>query len=304
MSLSFYEVLKKTTEMLEAGAVDGGEDVLRREAELLVAHVLQCSLMELYLTTPTLSEFTHHQLLELIKRRCLGEPIAYILGYVEFYGERFKVSKDTLIPRPETEELICLIRKQFSKKASVGFILDLGTGSGCIALCLARMFPLARVYGVDVCEKALEVARENARILGLEHRVRFFLEDIAQDSFWQGLRQTALRYDLIVSNPPYVRTRERDLLSAETRHFEPWKALHGGEEGIDYYKLMQPHIHHLLSPKASVFAVEMGLHHGKVLRDLYQSPPYNSEGYRCQVHADLQHQERFMILSYALEGVL
>lgn len=144
------------------------------------------------------------------------EPIQYILGQSDFYGMSFKVSPDVLIPRPETEELVDWIIKDQSKKTSLT-ILDIGTGSGCIAVSLAKNLPKSRVYAIDVSEQALEIAKENAKNNKVE--VTFIKEDILKvESLFQ-------KFDIIVSNPPYVREIEKQEMKPNVLHNEPSLAL-------------------------------------------------------------------------------
>ncbi len=145
------------------------------------------------------------------------EPIQYILGTTEFYGLTFKVNKHTLIPRPETEELVDWVLSNLHDQDSMLDILDIGTGSGCIAISLAKNIPTARVSGLDVSEKALEIAKENA--VKNQVLVSFCQKDI--------LRTTSLekKYDVIVSNPPYVRQLEKKAMNANVLDYEPGVAL-------------------------------------------------------------------------------
>ena len=145
------------------------------------------------------------------------EPIQYILGTTEFYGLTFKVNKHTLIPRPETEELVDWVLSNLHDQDSVLDILDIGTGSGCIAISLAKNIPTAIVSGLDVSEKALEIAKENA--VKNQVLVSFCQKDI--------LRTTSLekKYDVIVSNPPYVRQLEKKAMNANVLDYEPGVAL-------------------------------------------------------------------------------
>lgn len=145
------------------------------------------------------------------------QPIQYIVGHTEFYGLTFKVNKHTLIPRPETEQLVDWIISNHKHQGSGLEILDIGTGSGCIAVALAKNFSKASISGLDISEKALEVAQENA--IKNQVLVSFCQKDI--------LETTALekKYDVVVSNPPYVRQLEKKAMSANVLHYEPGGAL-------------------------------------------------------------------------------
>lgn len=160
----------------------------------------------------------------LVARRERREPVSYILGMREFWGLPFEVGPDVLIPRPETEfiveETIALVGKESSP-----LIVDVGTGSGCIAVALAREIPGARVIATDVSKYALEVARRNALSHGVANRITF-----VETSFLDGIRETA---DVIVSNPPYVPAVSQPGLTPEVRDYEPAVAVFGGDDGLD-----------------------------------------------------------------------
>jgi release factor glutamine methyltransferase len=162
-----------------------------------------------------------HQLLEEI-------PIQYVVGYAEFAGLKFKVNENALIPRPETEELVAWMLESIDKSQPLR-ILDIGTGSGCIPITLSLQIPSAEIHAVDVSEKALELARENAQRLGAE--VRFFNLDILT------VESLAENYDVIVSNPPYVRLSEKNEMRGNVLKHEPDLALYvRDEDPLLFYK--------------------------------------------------------------------
>ena len=157
-------------------------------------------------------------------RLCSGEPVQYVLGYTDFCGRRFHVTPDVLIPRPETEELVQYAIDEISKPNST--LLDLCTGSGCIAISLASAFPNAHVVGVDISEKALAIAQENATALGVSN-VEFIQQDLLSVSSLVSAEKVAnfSPFDLIISNPPYVRESEAETMSATVLNHEPHLAL-------------------------------------------------------------------------------
>ena len=159
----------------------------------------------------------------LISRRLNGEPIAYILGCREFYGLNFLVTPDTLIPRPDTETLVEAALAKIPNKSNLS-ILDLGTGSGAIALAIARNRPQANVIAVDTSNSALEIANKNAENLNI-HNIEFVLSD-----WFENLSNQ--RFDVIVSNPPYIEENDVHLTQGDLR-FEPMSALASGEDGLD-----------------------------------------------------------------------
>ncbi|WP_271856329.1 peptide chain release factor N(5)-glutamine methyltransferase [Patiriisocius marinus] len=158
-----------------------------------------------------------HQFSEILKRLKEQEPIQYIIGETEFFGLPFKVTKDTLIPRPETEELVELVITEFRESTTSLKLLDIGTGSGCIAISLAKNLSNAIVSAIDISEEALKIAKENAQLNNVS--VEFIKSDILQTS------RLEESYDIIVSNPPYVRDLEKKLMQPNVLDFEPEGAL-------------------------------------------------------------------------------
>ena len=161
-----------------------------------------------------------------IKRRIKREPVAYIIGKKEFWSQDFRVNNSTLIPRPESELLIYKLVSYFKNRRIN--ILDIGTGSGCILLSLLKELPLARGIGIDISSKAVKTAKLNSKKLNLFYRSKFKVVDI--DNFNIG------RYDLIVSNPPYIALKDIKNLSKDILNYEPLIALKGGYDGLDLIK--------------------------------------------------------------------
>ncbi|HEY4246685.1 MAG TPA: peptide chain release factor N(5)-glutamine methyltransferase [Lacunisphaera sp.] len=218
--LTVLEIIKRTTDFLEKRGVESA----RLNAELIIGHALALKRMQLYLQFERpLSEAELEKIRPLVKRRGNREPVQYILGETEFGGLKLKVDRRALIPRPETEYLIELItRRLMGAPAS---ILDLGTGSGAIALALAKAYPGAAVTAVEKNADALALARENAVVTGLAPRVRFLESD------WFTAVGEEERFSLIVANPPYLSDRETAEASPEVREFEPMTALSSGVDG-------------------------------------------------------------------------
>jgi release factor glutamine methyltransferase len=206
------------------------------ETELLFTEVLGCSRAELYLEKKRmLSRENFSRISGVLKRRISGEPIQYILGKTEFMGLEFKVTPTVLIPRPDTEILVetalrYAVDKVSSEKATGLQVLDIGTGSGCIAVSLAKYLPQAQISATDISPAALEIARQNSKLNGVEKRINFLNCDL----FPSG-KQRAMGYDLILSNPPYIKTDVIKTLELEVLH-EPSIALDGGDDGLDFYR--------------------------------------------------------------------
>lgn len=217
-----------------------GVDSPRLDSQMLVAHSIGVD--RAYVLAHTMDEFAGDGLEALCERREAREPLAYILEWREFYGRRFVVTPDVLIPRQETETLV----EAALGEEGVGSVLDVGTGSGCIGVTLALERPGWQVTAIDSSEAALDVARENATDLGA--RVRFVRSDLFEELKGQV-------FDLIVSNPPYV--AEGDALAPEVHAHEPHLALYSGADGLEFYRRLSHEAHGSISPAGSMI-VELG----------------------------------------------
>ena len=201
----------------------------RLDAELLVAKALGTDRVGLYLDlNRPLVDQERSAIRPLVARRREREPVAYILGHRDFYGRRFKVTPDVLIPRPDTETLVDHALECIPEDAACR-VLDVGTGSGAIAVTIAAERPLALVTATDISEAALKVASENAKQLEVANRIRF-----EHANLLSGVEQ----YDVIVSNPPYIAQSEMAALQAEIREHEPIAALEAGEDGLDVVRAL------------------------------------------------------------------
>ena len=221
------------------------------EAELLFTEILQCERLELYLYKNRRIDKVKALLIQsALKRRISGEPPQYILGKTEFMGLEFKVTPDVLIPRPETEILVETVLKHCQGLENTGLdILEIGTGSGCVAVSLAEFLPNAKITATDISDKALVIAKENAR---LHNAGIVFLQG---DLFANHDLQIA-NYDIIVSNPPYVAGADIDSLQPEIK-YEPRIALDGGRDGLDFYRRIIQEAPLYLKEKGQLY-LEMG----------------------------------------------
>ena len=201
---------------------------------------------------------------EAINRRINNEPVAYILGKREFWSETFEVSKATLIPRPETELLIYKVIKLFRNR-SIN-ILDIGTGSGCILLSILKELKFSRGIGIDISNSAIKIAIKNARKFNLFNRSKFEVCDINKFNFG--------KYDLIVSNPPYIPSKEIKELSKDIRSHEPEIAINGGKDGLDLIKKVI-YKSSVLLKRNGLFALEIGTN-----QYMRVSPVMNKHGFR------------------------
>jgi release factor glutamine methyltransferase len=221
------DVLEWATEDFAARGIESP----RLDAELLVAKALGIDRIGLYLDlNRPLVDRERSAIRPLVARRREREPVAYILGHRDFYGRRFSVTPEVLIPRPDTETLVEHALRCIPEDTACR-VLDVGTGSGAIAVTLAAERPQALVTATDVSEGALRVAAENAERLGVEARVRFERADLLNG---------AEQYDVIVSNPPYIAQSEIETLQAEIRDHEPIAALEAGEDGLDVVRALLP----------------------------------------------------------------
>ena len=207
-----------------------------------------------------------------IKRRTKKEPVAYIIGKKEFWSEDFLVNKATLVPRPETELLIYKIIKYFKNKKIN--ILDIGTGSGCILLSILKELKYSRGTGIDISAKAIKTAKSNAIKLNLFNSSKFKVCDL--NKFNIG------KYDLIVSNPPYIASKDLKNLSKDIINFEPLVALKGGVEGLDLIKKVIYKSNNLLK-RNGLLAIEIGNHQYRKTVDILNKQGFKelSKEYDC-----------------------
>lgn len=252
----------------------------RLTAEVLLAHVLLADRVRLYLDLdrplqkPELGAYR-----SLIHRRVTGQPTQYLTGVREFYNRPFRVDPRVLIPRPETELLVEAVLRELPREAP-SRVLDLCTGSGCIAVTLASERPLASVWATDLSPGACEVARANAEALGVGGRVTVLLGDL-----FAPLPQGA-RFDLVVSNPPYVPSEEIARLSPEVRA-EPHAALDGGPDGLEAIRRLIPQARAQLRP-GGLLALEIGEKQGARVLELIHQAGYQG----ARVEKDLSRLDR------------
>ncbi len=251
----------------------------RREARILLAAALGTDAAGLLATT----EVDEAKFAPLLARRETREPMAYILGRREFWGLTFAVSPATLIPRPDSETLIEAAIASFPARNAVSRILDLGTGTGCLLLAALTEFPDSVGVGVDLSPDAATLAAGNASALGLGGRAAFLAGDWA----------TAIRgqFDLILSNPPYIRAADLDGLMPEVQGFEPARALDGGADGLTAYRAILPSLSGLLDAQG-VAVLELGGGQGHNLADLAAT-----HGFHVRIERDLAGHDRAAILA-------
>ncbi len=261
-----------------------GSSSARLDAELLLGHALGLRRLDLYLDLDRpLSAPEVENCRTLIKRRGTGEPVAYILGHREFFGLSFSVTSEVLVPRPETELLVELALAELPVHAT-GTVVDVGTGSGCIACAIAHHRPGLRVVAVDLSPKALEVAAANARTLSLAERIEFRQGDLLSPCKDVG------EVRLIVSNPPYVVAGD-PALAADVAAHEPALALWGeGEDALGHHRRIVAAAGALLALEGCLL-LEIGADQGSGARAL-RAPPF----VELEVHKDLAQLDRVVVL--------
>ena len=275
---SVLEIIQKSSEFLSARGVESA----RLNAELLIGHALELKRMQLYLQFErVLTEPELEKIRPLVKRRSQREPLQYIIGTVEFGGLKLKVDRRALIPRPETELLIEKIVGLCVQPPQS--VLDLGTGTGAIALALAKAFSEAQITAVDVSPEALALAAENVLASGFGPRVRLI------NSAWFKELQPDDRFELIVSNPPYLTDAETDAAAPEVRGHEPRSALVGGLDGLVDLREIISAASPFLAP-GGLLALETGIAQHAELMTLAAAHGFE----RIESGRDLTGRDRFI----------
>lgn len=246
-----------------------GIDTARLDAEFLLSGLLRCNRLALIARAgEVLAAAASEKFEEAIRRREHYEPVAYILGEQEFWSLTFKVTPETLIPRPDTETLVEIgLRNLISDRPSR--VLDLGTGSGCILLSLLHERPKAEGLGVDQSAEALAVAVTNAATHGLSDRTSFL-----HSSWFTGLEAGRDCFDLIVSNPPYIPSADIAGLMSDVRDFEPVGALDGGEDGLTPYRQIIRESRSYLADGGAL-AVEVGIGQAEAVQALFTANDFS-----------------------------
>lgn len=223
-----------------------------------------------------LSDDTYHQFLLLVERRKNHEPIAYIVGKKEFYGRDFKVTKDVLIPRPDSETLIDAIVKHIPDNVSM---LELGVGSGCLLITLLLELKRSTGVGVDVSPQALEIAASNSALYELEDRCK-----LVTSNWFENIQG---KFDIIVSNPPYITEDERSIMAVETLKYEPMLALFGG---LEPYRIIASNAHKFLNKDGRIY-VEIGSAQELVVEEIFLISGYKI----LSKHRDIENRIRAMV---------
>jgi release factor glutamine methyltransferase len=281
LEASFY-LLNRLLRIYEKGEAE-------KITDMLLEHLTGSDKTERMLyKNAALSPMEEETLKQNTERLLKHEPVQYVLGEAWFYGMKFQVDKNVLIPRPETEELVDWILKdrktESTQFSAPGSILDIGTGSGCIAIALKKKIPGAQVTAIDVCSEALFKASENA--LALEATVDFKLLDFLDEEKWNGLGQ----YDVIVSNPPYVRQSEAATMHKRVTGFEPHQALFVPDsDALIFYRKLAAFAKKHLKSDASIF-VEINESFGGEVIHLFSSEGFS----KVELRKDMQGKDRML----------
>jgi len=259
---------------------DRSFDSPRNEIEILLLHLIGCEKIDLYLDFEKVIK--PEDLITLrgwIKRRVNREPIQHIIGHSEFYGRRFIVNQDVLIPRPETETVIDISIDALSKK-NTPVIIDIGTGSGCIGITLALEIPRSKVFAIDISEAALSIAKKNAAIYNLKN-----IEFIKMDFLSKDIKHNV---DLLVSNPPYIPQKEISSLMRDVKEYEPMIALTDNSNGLVFYQKISKIIPYVVKKNGvTILEVGRGDHHNKV-KEVFSKEGYSDIETICDLNKDIR----------------
>lgn len=277
-------------ESLEFRFAASGVDNAKRVAEELLAHVFKCKPLEIYTgatpENPTVSEQLDiiKRLEPLAERIENGEPLQYVVGHVDFWGLEIKCDPRALIPRPETELLVEeVLSSSIWDNHKPATVVDVGTGTGCIVLTLAKQRPDASFKAVDISPRALELARKNAHLNGLDDRVLWLANDLLEDF-------AELSADAVVANLPYIATEDWEALAPSVRDHEPQSALESGPSGMELIKQLATQARYVLVPGGMLF-LEFGYDQGESVRYCLEKLGYEN----IQIRHDLAGHDRIAI---------
>lgn len=259
----------------------------RLDAEVLLAHARGCPRIKLYTDfDQPMTDAQRAIMRDLVKRRALSEPVAYLIGQREFYSLKFDVTREVLIPRPDTEVLVMELIER-ARNSAAPKVLDLGTGSGCISVTAAVNLPQSHVTAVDISPAALGVARANSALHKVEQRMEFLEGDLFAPI------EVGRRFDFIVSNPPYIPSGELVELQADVRKHEPQLALDGGPEGLDVIRRMIAELPQYLADQGT-FLVEIDPPQSSAVQTLLSE---TGQFEKISIAKDLAGEERVVIAS-------
>ena len=281
--------IKKLLEWISEYFESNGVDSPRLSAELLLCHVLKLERIQLYTLYDRVVQADQLTALRaLVKRGVEHEPIAYLVGRCEFYSLPLKITPDCLIPRPETEHLVERAVDFLRERPSPYYVLDLCTGSGCVAAAIAKNVKDVQLVATDICDSALKIADENIRQHKLDEQVRLLCGDLF-DAIIEGLDET--RFDLIVSNPPYVSDNEYEKLERNVKKYEPKLALLAGVDGLDIYQRILEKVDGFLKPDGALM-MEIGYAQGPAIQRMLEEIGIFKE---IKIEKDFANNDRIAI---------
>jgi release factor glutamine methyltransferase len=270
-------------ESLQSRLSSAGVDNAKRVAEELLAYLLGCRPLEIYMHTGELPAERFKELGTLAARIEAGEPLQYVIGHVDFWGLQIKCDPRALIPRPETELLVEEVLSSGIWTREHATVVDVGTGTGCIVLTLAQQRPDASFKAVDLSSEALELARENARENGLEGRILWMQNDLLE-------RFAPESCDAVVANLPYITTADWERLHSSVRDHEPQSALDSGPSGLKHIKQLATQARYVLMPRGMLF-LEFGYDQGDAVYQVLDALGYTD----IQIKHDLAGHDRIAI---------
>jgi release factor glutamine methyltransferase len=280
-SVSIKEALLLATQFLEQNSVleplASSKRLLLHSTNLLPIDLIRDA--NILLTEKQKEHFEFY-----INERAKHKPVSRIIGKREFWGLEFKINEYTLDPRPDTEILIETILKYYPDKNKDYFFLDIGTGSGCIAIALLKEYPNAKAIGLDICEHALNIAKHNSATYCFQNRINFICSD-----FFNAL---SVKFDLIVSNPPYIGNSEKQHLSKDVLLYDPYKALFAENNGLEAYSIISAQSSNFLKKNGHIF-LENGIRQEKYVEKIFNSHGFLSKGQ----YKDLNHIIRCLVFS-------
>ncbi len=254
-----------------------------REANWMASDLVQCALSDVKLNSIFISNNELDRYKNWIYRRTLNEPVQHITGKTEFYGLPIQMTQNVFIPRPETERIVDTVLALISSKDSTT-ILDMGTGSGCIAIALATQLPRSFITATDVSKIAIELAKKNANSLGLKNII-FKISNIFE-------KLPNCLFDFVISNPPYIPTEEMKQLTPEVLNHDPTIALTDGKDGLSFYKYFAANFYQLVAP-AGKMILETGSHsHPQKAEQIFKE-----NGFYTQFEKDYSGHPRVLIVT-------
>jgi len=282
-SLLAKEAMREAVLRLQAAKIESAS----LDARIIMEQVLGVTREQLLFSLDLpINDAQYAELKKLVEMREMRKPLAQIIGKREFWGLNFVVSDATLDPRPDSETLVEAVLARLKNRSEKLKILDLGTGTGCLLLSLLSELPNANGVAVDICEKALNIARQNALNLGISDRVQFICSNWAEK-----LENIEQGFDIIISNPPYIPSEEIKTLAPEVAKFEPIGALDGGVDGFDCYRKIIGQLPKLLAENGFA-AFEIGMGQEKYLTKI----AYNNGFEVIEIKKDLAGIARCVIL--------